>query len=251
MKQKVNFILHYKTVNSKLFEETDFNSTHISLYNALFQLWNGCGFDTNLSINRNDVMNLSKIGSVNTYLKCLKDLDKKGFIKYIPSHNPLKGSIINLFRFDTSSDKVVNNYSTSSDTSSDTLYKLLNKETIKLIEDNHKVVNSKLKDWLNTDDDNNDSDSERINYIYRLYPSRCPISNRGLGKGQKSKDKIKVKLDEYGLIDLEKRIQTYIKECNVNKTYYKDFNTLLNNIDTVIIDELPKKDSRSHLKITL
>jgi hypothetical protein len=161
MKQKINYIAHLNNVNQKLYE-ADVNSTHIALYNALFQLWNGCGFESDLSINRNDVMKLSKIGSVNTYLKCLKELDSLDFISYKPSKNPLKGSIVNMFRFDTSDDIVMNKYSTSFDTSndnsSDTLYKelnienikLLNKETIKLINDYYGVIDSNLKDWINS-----------------------------------------------------------------------------------------------------
>jgi hypothetical protein len=154
MKQNVNYIIHHKNVSEKMIE-LDFNATHISLYNALFLLWNNCGFDENLSINRNDVMNLSKIGSVNTYLKCLKDLDNHKIISYKPSHNPLKGSIINLFRFDTSSDIVINKYNTSTDTSSDittdTLYKLLNNKTIKLIKENIDLINSKkFQDFINS-----------------------------------------------------------------------------------------------------
>jgi hypothetical protein len=159
MKQNVNYIIHHKNVSEKMIE-LDFNATHISLYNALFLLWNNCGFDENLSINRNDVMNLSKIGSVNTYLKCLKDLDNHKIISYKPSHNPLKGSIINLFRFDTSSDIVINKYNTSTDTSSDkssdTLYKLLNNKTIKLIKENIDLINSKkFEDFINSGKEDN------------------------------------------------------------------------------------------------
>lgn len=156
---EVNFIKHYIEANARLYNEKDFNSTHIALYNALFQLWNYCGFQEDLSVNRHDVMNLAKIGSVNTYLKCLKDLDKKEYLKYKPSHNPLKGSIINLFRFDTTTEQVVNKYRTSSDTttdttcdtSSETLYKLLkplNHKTIKLIKQYPNFINENLEDIL-------------------------------------------------------------------------------------------------------
>lgn len=154
MKQNVNFIKHLKNVNQKIFE-CDVTASDISLYNALFQLWNICGFDSELSINRNDMMKLSKIGSVNTYLKGLKKLHSLGFLDYKPSHNPLKGSIVNLFRFDTTNEQVVNIFCTSSDTSSDTtrdtLYKLLNKETIKLLNKNHVLINQKLKTWIEQD----------------------------------------------------------------------------------------------------
>ncbi|MFT5779785.1 MAG: hypothetical protein ACI837_002744 [Crocinitomicaceae bacterium] len=50
-------------------------------------------------------MRLSKIGSANTYTRCLKQLDEWGYIQYLPSYNPLKGSIVNLYSFDNSSDK--------------------------------------------------------------------------------------------------------------------------------------------------
>lgn len=152
MKQNVNYLLHHKNANLKLIE-LDLNATHISLYNALFLIWNECGFDTELSINRNDVMKLSKIGSANTYTSCLKLLHEKEMIFYKPSHNPLIGSKINLYRFDTTTDNSSDNSSVKSssngtDNSSDTLYKLLNKETIKLLNTNYKLVNEKIKYWI-------------------------------------------------------------------------------------------------------
>ena len=77
MKQEVNYIKHHIAVNMLLIDD-DLSAHHISLYNALFLIWNECGFDNELSINRNDVMKLSKIGSANTYTKALKELDEKG-----------------------------------------------------------------------------------------------------------------------------------------------------------------------------
>ncbi len=143
MKQEVNYIGHHKNANMKMIE-LNLNPTHISLYNALFLIWNECGFDTELSINRNDIMKLSKIGSANTYTKCLKDLDKAKLLKYKPSHNPLIGSKVNLYRFDNSTDNSTGKSSSkgtgnSTDNSIATLYKLLNKETIKQINKQTKV----------------------------------------------------------------------------------------------------------------
>lgn len=152
MKQSINYIDHHKKVNLKMIE-LDLNATHIALYNALFLIWNECGFDTELSINRNDVMKISKIGSANTYTKCLKDLDKHKLIKYKPSHNPLIGSKINLYRFDNTSDNSTDNSSVKSsskgsDNSVATLSKLLNKETIKLLNNNVGIVNENLSKWV-------------------------------------------------------------------------------------------------------
>jgi len=62
-------------------------------------------------------MEIAKIGSANTYSKCLKQLHEWGYIKYSPSNNPMKGSKVHLYRNDTSSDTTT---STSADTSIDT-----------------------------------------------------------------------------------------------------------------------------------
>jgi hypothetical protein len=79
--------------------------SHISLYLALFQLWNANRFNNPISVARSEVMKLSKIGSTNTYTKCLKDLHKWGYLDYQPSFNPFKGSTVNLFTFDKGTDK--------------------------------------------------------------------------------------------------------------------------------------------------
>jgi hypothetical protein len=52
-------------------------------------------------------MKISKIGARATYHKCITELHKWDYLKYIPSHNPLKGSLVNMFIFDTSSEQVV------------------------------------------------------------------------------------------------------------------------------------------------
>jgi hypothetical protein len=44
-------------------------------------------------------MRISKISSKATYHKCLKNLHALGYIKYEPSYNPYKGSMVSLFNF--------------------------------------------------------------------------------------------------------------------------------------------------------
>lgn len=135
MRQNVNYIEHQKTVYLKLSEDKRISAIHISLYMALFMIWNDCGFETELSINRNDVMKLSKIGSANTYTASLKELHELGYINYNPSFNPLKGSKVTIITFDKGSDKATNKGSDNgSGKGSDTLSKqlnLLNKENNK------------------------------------------------------------------------------------------------------------------------
>lgn len=101
----VNYIHHMNNWFAKVQADQRLNPSHISLYLALFQLWNLNRFRNPLSVARSEVMRLSKIGSTNTYTKCMKDLDSWGYLQYHPSYNPLKGSTVNLFTFDNSSDK--------------------------------------------------------------------------------------------------------------------------------------------------
>ncbi|TRX72556.1 transcriptional regulator [Carboxylicivirga sp. M1479] len=78
----------------------NFKPYHISLYLALFRRWNYERFKNPISISRDDMMRLSKIGSPKTYLKALKDLQRHGFVRYDPSHDPNIGSLINLFTYE-------------------------------------------------------------------------------------------------------------------------------------------------------
>jgi FtsZ-interacting cell division protein ZipA len=61
---------------------------------ALFQTWNVNRFQNPISITRNEMMRISKIYSKATYHKCINELHAKEYIKYEPSHNPFKGSLI-------------------------------------------------------------------------------------------------------------------------------------------------------------
>ncbi|MFB6457046.1 MarR family transcriptional regulator [Chitinophaga sp. Hz27] len=66
---------------------------HLSLYMALFQLWNLNDFEEPVSIDRPEVLELAKI-SRSTYQRCINDLHDLGYIKYVPSYHPVLGSIV-------------------------------------------------------------------------------------------------------------------------------------------------------------
>ncbi|MEC7769825.1 MAG: hypothetical protein VX798_01490 [Bacteroidota bacterium] len=99
----INYIKHLNGVFGQFVKDGRLNPTHISLYVALFQLWNNSFFRDTFYINREEVMGYSKIGSKSTYHRCIKELSHWGYIRYEPSHNPFKGSRIKLFDFGTSS----------------------------------------------------------------------------------------------------------------------------------------------------
>ncbi|MEC4004850.1 transcriptional regulator [Flavobacterium sp. SUN052] len=95
----MNYIKHLTGFFEKVAIDRTLNPTHVSLYIALFQFWNCNRFKNPISINRDEVMRISKISSKATYHKCLKNLHSLGYICYEPSYNPFKGSHVILFNF--------------------------------------------------------------------------------------------------------------------------------------------------------
>jgi hypothetical protein len=95
----MNYIKHLTGFFDRIIQDRNLNPTHISLYIALFQFWNVNRFQNPISITRDEVMRISKICSKATYHKCMRELNDKGYIKYEPSFNPFKGSMVILFNF--------------------------------------------------------------------------------------------------------------------------------------------------------
>ncbi|MBL7909801.1 MAG: transcriptional regulator [Bacteroidia bacterium] len=99
----MNYIIHLNKTFAIFCEDERLTPFHVSLYFSLFQYWNMAKFRNPISISRDELMRASKIGSVNTYIRSIKDLHNWNYIKYIPSYNPQKGSQVYLYTFDNSS----------------------------------------------------------------------------------------------------------------------------------------------------
>lgn len=97
----VNFIKHFCRAMAILAEDERCTAYHGSLYFSLFFCWNRYMFRNPLSISRDELMKLSHIGSINTYHKCLRQLDEWGYIRYIPSRNMAVFSKVYMVPFDT------------------------------------------------------------------------------------------------------------------------------------------------------
>jgi hypothetical protein len=69
-------------------------ATHVSLFTALFIFWQRNDFASPFPITRKTLLMFSKIASVATYHKCIRELDEYGYIRYQPSYNPSKGSLV-------------------------------------------------------------------------------------------------------------------------------------------------------------
>jgi len=96
----MNYLNHFTRFFDKLSEDKNLNPTHISLYMVLFQFWHYNQFQNPISISREELMRISKIGSKATYHKCIKNLHTLGYIKYDPSYNPFKSSQVYVFNLD-------------------------------------------------------------------------------------------------------------------------------------------------------
>ena len=131
--QQINYIKHLNGVFLQFSKDSRLNPTHISLYVALFQLWNNFHFPEEFYVNREEVMSFSKIGSKTTYHRCIKELNHWKYLLYIPSHNPYRGSRIKMHKFGTSTGQALYQYHTNIGTSSGQalVSKNKHKETIK------------------------------------------------------------------------------------------------------------------------
>jgi hypothetical protein len=101
----MNYIKHLNNLFLMIADDQRLSPFHVSLYYALFQLWNINRFRNPVSVCRGELMQLSKIGSANTYTRCLKELHQWGYIIYEPSYNPHKGSLVKLYSFEHPPDK--------------------------------------------------------------------------------------------------------------------------------------------------
>ena len=66
--------------------------SHMSLYMALFDLWTANHFENPITFTRKLAMTASKIKSIYTYHRLIKNLNDYGYINYIPSFHPIEGS---------------------------------------------------------------------------------------------------------------------------------------------------------------
>ncbi|NDP21167.1 MAG: transcriptional regulator [Paludibacter sp.] len=95
----MNYIKHLTGFFNRIALENTLNPTHISLYITIFQCWNVNRFKNPITITRDEMMKGSKIASNATYHKCIKDLQRLGYLDYNPSFNPYSGTSITVHNF--------------------------------------------------------------------------------------------------------------------------------------------------------
>lgn len=103
----MNYIQQLNSAFSRIYDDDRLTAAHCSLYMAMFQQWNLNGFPKKMFIFRNDIMRQSKIGSKSSYHSKLRELDKWEYLRYYPSKNAFKGSMIEMIIFKNSKRKFV------------------------------------------------------------------------------------------------------------------------------------------------
>ena len=96
----VNFIHHFLNVHQAFYKDNRLRATHLSLYTALFIYWNKARWENPFVIFRTKIMKMAKIGSLNTYYRCMNELNKWGYIDYLPSSSQSVPSMVVLHRYD-------------------------------------------------------------------------------------------------------------------------------------------------------
>jgi|SRR5690606_1372097 len=180
--QEVNYIKHLNLVFDQFLKDSRLNPTHISLYMALFQFWNNNRFKEKFFVIRDEVMQLSKIGSKSTYHRCIKELDHWKYVVYFPSHNPYRGSKIKMLKFETSSGQVEVHYRPKNETSNGQAVVSINKH-IQTIENNKNL--NKQENFKNLDlEEFKNKNKQKINSS----PRRQAVPNTDNLKTTKNKN---------------------------------------------------------------
>lgn len=244
MKQRINYI---EQVNSfwKEISDKDIRSIDITVYFALLDYNNTWMWKETFSCDWSIILENAKV-SKNAYYASLERLTDMKLIKYEKgvrnvikpkiSIRVLKNSNTNRRRLEQEQPKEQNNEQ------KEKLYKLLNKETIKLINDNYELVNTNLKTWINEINiEVSIEDNNIVNEIYSIYPSKCPIKSRSLGKGEKSKTIIRKLLKTKDSESIQNSIKLYVDDCKKSNTWFKGFNSLLNDLPDFKVEPKEKK----------
>lgn len=186
MEQKINYIKAHKAIQLLSKNDIELRPIHKSILDALFMFWNKKDWAELFNIDRNDLMEYSRISSRKTYYETLSFLQEKEYIVYKPSKNPDIASVFGMGKKVTSaitSDGScdITSANTSDTTSSSTIYiniKTLKPKTLKLINENATLLEECLEDWIKEYNKQNkvDVDFDKLKTLWNtsFYKTKVP-----------------------------------------------------------------------------
>ncbi len=209
----MNYIKHLTGFFEKVAIDKTLNPTHVSLYIALFQFWNCNRFKNPISINRDEVMRISKISSKATYHKCLKNLHSLGYINYEPSYNPFKGSLVILFNF---SEDLKPLPKSERKPKNEPLIELVSEQALnKSCTSSETGTEQALVPSINYINNTNILNDKKVSNLEKLTKNFEEINNSDLKNEDEEKEKSSAKKEK------EEKLQPSIEEV---KTYFQENN---------------------------
>lgn len=141
-------------------ESDDLKGNDISVYFSLLKYCNKLNWLNPFVCHWDIVCQYAKV-SKNSYYKSVEKLSDKGYIRYEKGKkNQLKPKIV-ILKLENKEGTIKEQNGEQNEEQKGNLYKLLNKKTIKLINNNASLVNSNLEKWIDTE--TNEQDNEQIN----------------------------------------------------------------------------------------
>jgi hypothetical protein len=100
-KPLVNYVAHLNQWNTRVKGDSRLTAGHISLYYALFHVWNDRRFQNPINVYRDEMIQNSGVSTRNKYAQFLRELGEWGYIQYTPQDKSSLGSHIHMIAFDT------------------------------------------------------------------------------------------------------------------------------------------------------
>jgi hypothetical protein len=235
----MNYIKHLTGFFEKVASDKMLNPTHVSLYIALFQFWNCNRFKNPISINRDEVMRISKISSKATYHKCLKNLHSLGYINYEPSYNPFKGSHVILFNF---SDDLKPAPKSERKPKNEPLIELVSEQALnKSCTSNETGTEQALVPSINYINNTNILNDKNVSNLEKQTKNFEEINNSDLKNENSKEEKSSAKKEEKLKPEIEE-VKTYFQENNFPEQEAQKFFNYFKSVGWLVGGKTPMVD---------
>lgn len=201
----------------------DVNCNHTAMYLYIVEFFNTHDWVEILGIPSDYTMAVLNIRSYKTYKKVFDDLVRFGFIKVVEkSKNQYTSTKISLINASVNNTKAKPKQRPKQSQSKCSIYKLLNKETIKQIEENSKLVCDNIEKWIKHEKENNnsivnDTNHQHVKFCDEFYEVLIKLNK--ISKSKKSNE------SDYEFLKslIEDDCVSFDSIKNVCEFYFKNF----------------------------
>jgi hypothetical protein len=94
---ETNFIHHYLGIRREFYRDKEIRQSHVAIYEAIFLHWNEMRWNNPVSIIREEIMKVARVGSKNTFVRCMHELSRWGYFRYLPSSSSNVTSMVEVY----------------------------------------------------------------------------------------------------------------------------------------------------------